>query len=688
MAGSLTKIRNIGIIAHIDAGKTTATEAMLYYSGRSHRIGSIDEGTTVMDYLDEERARGITITAAAATFPWKDSLIHLIDTPGHIDFTAEVERSLRVIDGAVVIFSAVEGVEAQSEKVWHQADRYHVPKIAFINKLDRIGASFSRVFDEINRKFEDCAVALQAPVGLEADFSRVIDLVGEKLLVFDNDSESPLQAYPLPEELVTTTREKREAMLERLADHSEEIALLYLEGEEVPEELIHKEICRLTLGNVIVPVLLGTAKNRIGIQPLMNAVLDYLPSPEDVGEIRTRHLKTGKEVTVSPDAGEPFAGLIFKLTAGTSADLLYIRTYSGELKAGATYINTRTGNKVRIKQILRLYAKSTEALDRVGPGDIVGVIGPRECGTGDTICAPQRQLAFESITFPEPVVSMAVEPRFTKDKDKLDNALQLLVREDPTLASSRDEETAQRILSGMGELHLEINLKRLNAEFNVEARAGEPRVAYRETFADSGTIESVFERVMGETELYAEAEVRFRPLSGGEESFSVKNECRDVKQIPKTLRDRAETTLYQGLRTGGIHGYPLIYVEAVITRLGIHPERTTEGAIAGAVLTAVDKAIHQIRTRVLEPLMHLEIITPEDTVGEISTYLQPRRAVIHKMETVGAGKRIACEVPLAEMFGFGKALPKLSGGRASFSMEPCGYQELPEDAAAKMFGTL
>jgi elongation factor G len=682
----LTKIRNISIIAHIDAGKTSTSEGMLFYTGRTHRIGSIDEGTCVLDYLPEERDRGITIVSAAATLPWHDHFIHLIDTPGHIDFTAEVERSLRVIDGAVVIFSGVEGVEAQSEKVWHQADRYRVPRLAFINKLDRIGASFPRVLAEINRKFGDCAVPLVAPVGIESEFRGLVDLVAWELVTFRGEDNEEVVREPLPAELAAEHAPAREILLERLADADDEVAAPFLDGQPVPPQRLRAAIRRETLAGRLVPVLAGSAKRRLGIQPLLDAVLAFLPSPLDVGAVPATRTKDDAQVQVEPDPAAPFAGLVFKVVAGTSADLLYLRTYSGTARLNASLINSRTREKVRIKQILRLFAKNTETLDTVGPGDIVGIIGPQNCGTGDTLTDLHRAVAFEKIQFPEPVISVAVEPRYSRDKERLDEALRLLCREDPTLFLSFDEDTGQRLLHGMGELHLEIKIGRLLNESRVEAKVGEPRVAYRESFGAPDTVHTVFARTLGETELYAEATVAFRPLPRGGDFFAIGNSLRHRAALPRAFVEAAETTLQDGLRTGGAHGYPLIYVGAELRDLIIHPDKTTEGAVAGAILQAIDQAIREIGTSVLEPIMRLEIVTPEDSIGEITGFLQPRRAVIQGMTATANGRRNSAEVPLAEMFGFGKALPKLSGGRASFSMEPCGYQEIPPATAARMFG--
>jgi len=682
----MERIRNIGIIAHIDAGKTTTTEGILYFSGLTHRYGKIDDGTTVMDFLPEERERGITIMAAAASIPWGEHLVHLIDTPGHIDFTAEVERSLRVIDGAVVIFSGVEGVEAQSEKVWRQADKYHVPKIAFINKLDRVGASFPRVLDEINEKFGNCALPIMAPIGIEDGFTSMVDLVTMERITFAGETNEVVVREPIPADLADEMDAQREAMVERLADESEEIAEAYLEGKEITVAMVKGAIRRKVLARKLVPVLVGSGKRSLGIQPLVDAVVDYLPSPLDCQDIPAEDARKGGAIVLHPEASSPFAGLIFKVSASKTADLFYVRTYQGTLTANDTLLNPRTGEKVRPKQLFKIYAKSTEALNAVGPGDIVGVVGLRNCGIGDTLCDPRHPVALEKISFPEPVISMAIEPRLSSDKDKLDEVLDLLCREDQTLTRNRDEDTGQRILSGMGELHLEINLKRVMGEYNVPVRVGEPRVAYRETLKSACQEHVVFSRMAGENELYAEVGVSFRPLPKGDDMFKVTNTARGLANVKREFVAAAERALNDALRTGGSHGYPLIYLSAELTELKTDPARTTEGAVVGAVLQAVDQAIRKVGTIVLEPLMHLEVMAPDDCIGEITMYVQPRRAIIHEMVSVGGVRKISCEVPLAEMFGFGKALPRLSGGRGSFSMEPCGYQPLPAEAVQRMFG--
>lgn len=683
----INKIRNIGIIAHIDAGKTSTSEGMLFFSGKTYRYGNIDEGNTVLDYLEEERDRGITIVSAAANLPWKDYEIHLIDTPGHIDFTAEVERSLRVIDGAIVIFSGVEGVEAQSEKVWRQADTYKVPRIAFLNKLDRIGADVERVIDQINHRLRDCAVFVQFPMGVEANFQGVLDLITMEEIHFTGEQKEIEERHPISEEWQEVAKNWRDKLLERLADFDDELAMQYLEGEEISVDRIKTILRQLTLNNQIVPVLCGSAKRAMGIQPLLDAVVAYLPSPLDIVDIPAHLLKDGSDVFVHPDREAQVSALIFKVIADKTADLLYARVYSGVLKAGETLVNPRTGEKVRARQLLKVYAKSTESVPEVGPGDIVGILGMKGVGTGDTICDAHKPIYFENITFPEPVISMALEPKFTKDKDKLDECLDLLCREDPTLTCIRHEETGQRILSGMGELHLEIKLNRLTNEFKVPTRVGEPRVAYRETFKGQSTQHALFNKTLGDTELFADVSIALKPMEQGGEFFKIENKLRNKNLLPRHLVAAAEKAMLDGLRTGGLYGYPLIYVAGELLTLEIDPNKTTEGAVVAAVLMAINQAITQSGTTLLEPMMRLEVTLPDQNFGEVSGYLQIRRAVIGDMEQIAPGiRKITCLVPLAEMFGFGKSLPRLTGGRGSFSMEPSGFQAVPENLARQLMG--
>jgi elongation factor G len=676
----LDSIRNISIIAHIDAGKTTLTERILYYSGKSHRIGEVDDGNTVMDYLDEERTRGITIVAAAASLNWKNgeitNLIHLIDTPGHIDFTAEVERSLRVIDGAVVIFSGVEGVEAQSEKVWRQSNRYNVPKIAFINKLDRTGASFKRVFAEIKSKFSSVAIApMQLPMGCESELKGVIDLIKMKAVSFEGEDGSNVVLKDIPDEFKEESKNARDEMLTAVAEHSDPIAELYLLEKEIPEEMLKCEIRKLVMSNKIIPVFTGSAKKNIGVQPVIDAVCDYLPSPNDRYSYPGINPKTGLHIEIM-NTDQAFSGLVFKLIASGSADLLYMRTYSGILKFNDTLLNTRTNEKVRIKRLLRLYAKNVESVDEVGPGDIIGLIGPSNTFTGDTLCAVNRPVLLEKIVFPEPVISIAVEPKSNKDKDRLNMTLDLLCREDPTLTIRKNDATGQNLISGMGELHLEVICHRIKNDFHLEARFGRPQVAFRETLKSEIEITGLFNRTIGEKEYYAEVKIKLTPVPRLEKGIEVLTEIKNKNLIPNSWVASSLETLDNGLRTGGNWGYPLIYIRGEILEIKGLPDKTIDSSVAGAVLDGLQQAIRKIGTTLLEPIVKVDILSPENNIGEINGYLQARRAVIHGIESLPDIKHLSAEVPLSEMFGFSKALPKLSGGRAAFSMEPCGYQEI------------
>ena len=685
LSRELSNVRNIGIIAHIDAGKTTLTERFLYYSGKTHKIGDIDDGNTVMDYLDEERNRGITIVAAAASFPWKNHLYHLIDTPGHIDFTAEVERSLRVIAGAVVIFSGVEGVEAQSEKVWRQSNSYHISKIAFINKLDRMGASFDRVLRDIQTKFTDIkAVPFQIPVGIESAFSGIIDLITMKYLVFKNEDGSEVKELNIPEEFLGKALEAKDEMLSDISEMSDEIAEYYLGEKEIPLDLLKKEVRKLVISNKLCPVFTGSARRNIGVQPVLNAIADYLPSPEDIPVHKGTALKNHEEVEININDSN-FCGFVFKIVASETTDLLYLRTYSGKLTTDMTVINTRTKEKIKIKRILRLYAKNIEPIDEVWPGDIVGIVGVKNTTTGDTLCSVAKPILLEGVNFPEPVISMAVEPKSSKDKDRLFSALNLLKREDPTLTLNKHESTGQFILSGMGELHLEVNCHRLKKEFNIEARHGAPRVVYRETIKKGGTFKGTFAKVIGEKDFFAEVVFKLDTIPKLEKGIDVVLELKNRKLIPNAWINSAEETLNNGLRTGGNWGYPLTYIRGTILEIVGTPEKTTEGAVAGAVFDGINKAI-MAGTKLLEPVTKLDIMSPDTSVGEITGYLQARRGIIHSIDTLPDIKRLLCEVPLAEMFGFSKALPKLSGGRASFSMEPCGYQEISLEVLNRIHG--
>jgi elongation factor G len=679
-------IRNIGIIAQIDAGKTTISERFLYYSGQIHRIGEVDNGNTVMDYLEEEKERGITIVAAVAEFPWKtdDELtsINLIDTPGHIDFTVEVERSLRIIDGAVVVLSAVEGVEAQTEKVWRQSDKYSVPKIAFVNKMDRLGADFHRTVKELIEKFPDKqSVPVQIPVGEESNFSGIIDLIEMKAIYFSENGEV-LEKKKIPPELIDKSEEARDELISSLSECSDKIAEQYLNEQDISPEMIYQTIRQSVIEEKLIPVLVGSAKKNIGVQPLLDAVNRYLPSPEDKPTFQAHSLKNETPLKLNIK-DKNFRGLIFKIVADKSSDLCYMRIYSGTLSLNDTVINSRTKEKYKIKRILRLFSKNITAVESASAGNIVGITGLPTTITGDTLCSPNEQVILEKITFPEPLISMAVEPKSSKDKKHLDDVLNLLCREDPTLSVTYDESTGQRIISGMGELHLEIKSHKIKNDFNLDVRFGNQRVAYRETLKQEILeITGKLEKNISDQDMFAEVKLNLIPVSKLEKGIEIVNKVSKNNSTPVNWIQAAYEALFNGLKTGGNWGYPLIYIKAEILEIIGEPNKTNENTIAGAVFNALNQAILQ-GTKILEPLVQLTILAPENTIGEISSYIQPKRAIIHSITTVGTSKQMICEVPLAEMFGFSKALPKLSGGRAAFSMEPCGYQEITIDELEK-----
>ena len=656
------KIRNISIIAHVDAGKTTLSEQILYHSGKTHKVGSIDEGTTTLDYLEEERKRGITIVSAAATVPWKDHFIHLIDTPGHIDFTAEVERALRVIDGTIVIFSAVEGVEAQSEKVWYQADKYSIPRIIFINKLDRLGADFNRVLNDIGEKL-GTAIAIQQPVGIEDSFKGIIDLITMKFL---QDGEETAQE--IPNNFLELANSSKEEMIAKLADYSERVAELYLSEEEIPTDLIKHELRKLTLSNTIIPVLCGSAKKDIGTESVLNSVIDYLPSPLD--RSHTAITKNGTTVPVNCDADANFTGFVFKLTVKNSHELLYLRTYSGHLRAGSTILNPRTNEKIKIKHLTRLFADNQENIEECGPGDIIALNGLKNTNTGDTLCSVNQPVSLDRITFPQPVISMALEPKKSGEKSKLLQTLDIITREDPTLFFKENEETGQYLISGMGELHLEITAHRIQSEFSLDIRQGEPKVAYKEMpeTAISKTFE--FNRSTADKNLFGRVSLKLSPIDKLEP---------EVEQIKpdlishKGLLTEANTSLRNTVLTGGLHGYPLINCKVEVSKIELNDQHAEE-SITPAIFHAFYEALKDADSIIMEPVMNVETLSPSENAGEVINYLNSRKAEIKKIDHINNLEKVTAEVPLSKMFGFSKAIPKLTGGRGSFTMVQAGYQ--------------
>ena len=691
MAQSIEQLRNIGIVAHIDAGKTTTTERILFYAGETHRMGNVDEGTTVTDFDPEEAKRGITIYSAAVSCHWKDVSINIIDTPGHVDFTAEVERSLRVLDGAVVIFSAVEGVEAQSETVWRQADRYHVPRMCFINKLDRIGASFERTFGQIERRLHAQPLALQLPIGegpadRPGGFQGIIDLIERKALYFSReDNGQTITEKEIPPELVDDVELWRMKLLDAVTLLDDDVFAAYDATGDVPAELMHKAIRKGTLASQIQPLFCGASLSYVGVQPVLDGVMHYLPSPLDVAAVKGTNpnpKKTEPEVRKA-SAEEPFCGLVFKIQASQHNELCFVRIYSGTLKSRSRMLNPRTGEKEMISQLWKIQANSKVQLEEATAGDIVGVVGPKDSVTGDTLCDQHHGILLESITFPETVISMAVEPDTSAERKKLEETLKLLSKQDPTFQARSNEETGQTIISGMGELHLEIIRNRMERDFGLKIRVHKPRVSYRETIARSVEVEHVFERQIGNTAQFAGIKLRLEPLSG-DAPVLVKSGLK-----PGTIPTEMEKIILQTLQgelSGGTVGYPLMHVQVTLTGVQQRQGETTDLALQAAASAAVRQALEDAGPVLLEPIMKLEVVTPDDFLGNITGDLNSRRAIIVNTEPRGNLIALEAEAPLAAMFGYSTQVRSLSQGRASYSMEPLRYDAAPPEVLREMLG--
>ncbi len=680
----IEKIRNIGVIAHIDAGKTTTTERLLFYTGRIHDIGDVDEGDTEMDWMPQERERGITITSAATTCFWRDHQINIIDTPGHVDFTAEVERSLRVLDGAITIFSAVDGVEPQSEQVWRQADKYATPRIAYINKMDRIGANFQAAVDSMVQKLGVKPLPLQIPYGEGDGFAGVIDLIKQKLIVWDPQSKGAIYEYrEIPAEYREQAAAYREKLLETLAEVDEEILTKFLEGQPIAEDEIKRAVRKACLShNDFVPVLLGSSLNNIGIQPLLDAVVDYLPSPLDRGVIEGLSVNgagaNGTKIQRHPTADEPLAGLAFKVqTDEYTGRLVYVRVYSGKLTKGSYVLNSTTGKTERISRIFHMHANKRTEVDEVLAGNIAAVVGPKELITGDTICDPNAPIILERIEFPEPVVMAAVEPKTDAEENRLSEALYKLAQEDPTFRYKVDPETNQMIISGMGELHLEILFDRLKREFKVEANMGRPQVAYRETLAEIIEVEEKFIKQTGGRGQYAHVCIRFEPLPRGK-GFEFVDEVRGGV-IPREFIPAVQKGLEESLASGPLGGFPIVDIRAVLYDGSSHPVDSSEIAFKTAAARALTQAFEKAKTLLLEPIMMCEIVTPEEYVGEIITDVQSRRAQITAMEVRHNTQIIHALIPLAETFGYATQLRSISQGRATYSLRFSHYDVVPNN---------
>jgi elongation factor G len=680
---ALDNIRNIGIVAHIDAGKTTTTERILFYTGRVHRIGEVDEGSATMDWMVQERERGITITSAATTCAWRGHRVNIIDTPGHVDFTVEVERSLRVLDGAVVVLSAVEGVQPQSETVWRQADRYRVPRVLYVNKMDRTGADFLRTVQMVRDRLGANAVPIQLAVGAEDNFQGVIDLIRMKSVLYLDDLGTRSDETDIPAEMRDLAEQWRERLIEAAAEMDDELTHKYLEGHTLSEDDIRKGLRIGTLSYKIVPVLAGSSFRNKGVQPLLDAVVDYLPSPADVHAVDGVHPKTGEPETRQPDPREPFAALAFKIvTDPYVGKLTYFRVYSGTLKSGSYVYNATKDKKERISRILQMHANHREDVAEVGAGNVVAAVGLRDTGTGDTLCDADHPIVLESMQFPEPVISVAVEPKSKADEDKLSAALAKLAEEDPTFKVRFDQETGQTLISGMGELHLEIIVDRMLREFNVQANVGRPQVAYKETIRQNARAEGRYVRQTGGRGQYGHVEIILEPLPRGS-GFEFEDEITGG-DIPREFIPPVEAGIREAAESGVLAGYPVVDFRARLIDGSYHEVDSSEMAFKIAGSMAFKDAMARGKPVLLEPVMKVEALTPEPYMGDVMGDLNARRGRIEGIEQQGAIRVVRAMVPLAEMFGYATALRSATQGRATFTMEPSHYEEVPASIAEEI----
>ena len=688
---SLEKTRNIGIIAHIDAGKTTTTERVLFYTGKKHKIGEVHDGGAEMDWMEQEQERGITITSAATTCFWKDNRINIIDTPGHVDFTAEVERSLRVLDGGVVLFDGVAGVEPQSETVWHQADKYKVPRIAFINKLDRTGANFYKDLDSINDRLTKNAHPIQLPIGEEAGFRGIIDLFERKARIYLDDLGTKWEDVEVPEDMKEKVDQYRGTLIEAIVEDDEGMMDKYLAGEEIAVDDLKKELRKAVIVNRIVPVLCGTALKNRGVQFMLDAVIDYLPSPLDVPALIGHDPDDEeKEIAVNPRDDEPFSGLAFKIaTDPFVGKLCFVRIYSGVLKSGSYIVNTKTGKKERVGRLVRMHANHREEVDEVYAGEITAVIGLKDTTTGNTLCDESRPVVLESIDFPEPVISIAVEPKTKADQEKMGLALAKLSEEDPTFRVRSDEETGQTLISGMGELHLDIIIDRMKREFNVEANIGQPQVSYRETIKKYAEAEGKFVKQSGGRGQYGHCWIKIEPLvpEDGEKDETKNFEFVDEVKggvIPREYIPAIGKGVKETMGRGVIAGYPLINIKATVYDGSYHDVDSNESAFKMAGSMAFKEAVNRADAVLLEPMMKVDVVTPESHMGDVIGDLNAKRGQVEEMMDQGQVKLIKAKVPLASMFGYATQLRGMTQGRASYSMEFSHYQEVPNNVAAEI----
>ena len=676
----IDKIRNIGFIAHIDAGKTTVTERVLFASGMTHKIGNVDDGNTVTDWMDQEKERGITIVSAAVTTHWRDHQINVIDTPGHVDFTAEVERSLRVLDGAVVVFESVSGVQPQSETVWRQADKYGVPRICLINKMDRMGANFYRAVDMIKDRFKVVAVPIQLPIGSESEFSGIIDLIDQRVIRFSRETGSGVEEIldEVPEEFQQQLTEYREAMLENIAEFDEEIMMKYLDGEELTPDEIRKCIRIGTIDNKIVPVICGSAMFNWGMLLVSDAIVDFLPSPKDIPAISGVAPRSEDEVVVAHNEDDPFCGIAFKVVSDPyTGRLVYFRVYSGKVTGGTSLLNVTKGRKERMGRIVRMVANKREEVEELKAGDIGASVGLKDTFTGDTLTLENRPLLLETIKFPEPVISVAIEPKSKAEQEKLTDGLIKLAEEDPTFQTKYDEETAQTIVSGMGELHIEVLVERLKREFSVDANLGKPRVSYREAIKKKATAEGRFVRQSGGRGQYGHVVLEIEPLPEGE-GFEFDNKIVGGK-IPREYIPSVQAGVKEALTNGTLGGYPVVDIKVTLFDGSFHDVDSSEMAFKMAGSMGVKAAISKANPQLLEPIMGIEVTTPEEHMGDVLSDLNSRRAQIQNMEAQNDAQVLKAHVPLGQMFGYATDLRSATQGRASYSMEFDHYSEVPEN---------
>jgi elongation factor G len=687
----LERCRNIGIMAHIDAGKTTTTERILFYTGKTHRIGEVHEGTATMDWMEQEQERGITITSAATTCTWRDIRINIIDTPGHVDFTAEVERSLRVLDGAVAVFDAVHGVQPQSEKVWRQADKYGVPRICFINKIDKMGADFEHAVDTIRKRLSAKPVAIQIPIGQEDKFKGVIDLINMKAIVWRDDT---MGAEYVTEEIPADLKKKAEAfhaqLVESIAENDDEILHLFLEGEEISADALRASLRKSTIALKVFPVVVGTAFKNKGVQPLLDAVVDYLPSPLDVPETHGLNPDNGEKIFRKAEDKEPFSALAFKIMADPFVgQLTFIRVYSGQLKTGDSVLNTGRRRSERIGRLLKMHANKREEISEILAGDICAAVGLKGVSTGDTICSEDHPIALENITFAVPVISVAVEPKTKADQEKMGMALGRLAQEDPTFKVHTDPDSGQTIISGMGELHLEIIVDRMMREYKVEANVGKPQVAYRETIRKHSEAEGKYIRQTGGRGQYGHAKIKLDPQPPGV-GYEFVNDIVGGS-VPKEFIKPIDQGIQEALEGGILAGYPMVDVKATLYDGSYHDVDSNEMAFKIAGSMAFKEAARKASPVLLEPVMQVEVVTPEDYAGVIMGDLSSRRGRIEGMEHRAGSQVIKAIVPLAEMFGYATHMRSSTQGRAEYSMHFARYEEAPrsvaEEIIAKVQGT-